>query len=197
MIIRVRIQLNQTNLKHQDQIEYEDLILNQKTWKEIGINLDKIVIGGLSVGTHYLTNRLVNTSSIEQMDAPAGSNSNINVEYASNATISKDQTITLGSYDSREADQNALLVTGENEVTVENVTVSKTGDSDGGDSTSFYGTNSAILAKDGATLTAQASEEIVIEGKNSVTLDNVDLVDTNSKLNEKSTTYKIFSCINR
>ena len=154
LIARVRIQLNQTNLKHQDQIEYEDLILNQKTWKEIGINLDKMVIGGLSVGTHYLTNRLVNTSSIEQMDAPAGGNSNTNVEYASNATISKDQTITLGSYDSREADQNALLVTGENEVTVENVTVSKIGDSDGGDSTSFYGTNSAILAKDGATLTA-------------------------------------------
>lgn len=190
LIARVRIQLSQTNLKHQDQIEYEDLILNQKTWKEIGINLDKMVIGRLSVGTHYLTNRLVNTFSIEQMDAPTGSNSNTNVEYASNATISEGQTITLGSYDSREADQNALLVTGENEVTVENVTVSKTGDSDGGDSISFYGTNSAILAKDGATLTVQASEEIVIEGKNSVTLDNVDLVDTNSKLNGKSTTYK-------
>ena len=163
LIIRVRIQLNQTNLKHQDQIEYEDLILNQKTWKEIGINLDKMVIGGLSVvlmtaslsvGTHYLINRLVNISSIEQMGASAGGNSNTNVEYTSNATISEDQTITLGSYDSSEADQNALLVTSENEVTVENVTVSKTWDSDGGDSTSFYGTNSAILAKDVATLTA-------------------------------------------
>lgn len=154
LIARVRIQLNQTNLKHQDQIEYEDLILNQKTWKEIWINLDKMGIGRLSVGTHYLTNRLVNTSSIEQMGASAGGNSNTNVEYTSNATISEDQTITSGSYDSSEADQNALLVTGENEVTVENVTVSKTGDSDGGDSTSFYGINSAILAKDGATLTA-------------------------------------------
>ena len=193
----LRIQLNQTNLKHQDQIEYEDLILNQKTWKEIGINLDKMGIGRLSVGTHYLTNRLVNTSLFEQMGASAGGNSNTNVEYASNVTISEDQTITSGSYDSSEADQNALLVAGENEVTVENVAVSKTGDSDGGDSTSFYGTNSAILAKDGATLTAQASEGIVIEGKNSVTLENVDLEDTNSKLNGKSTTYKIFSCINR
>lgn len=195
LIARVRIQLNQTNLKHQDQIEYEDLILNQKTW----INLGKMVIGelsvalmtaSLSVGTHYLTNRLVNTSLIEQMGASAGGNSNTNVEYTSNATISEDQTITSGSYDSSEADQNALLVTGENEVTVENVTVSKTGDSDGGDSTSVYGTNSAILAKDGATLTAQASEGIVIEGKNSVTLENVDLEDTNSKLNGKSTIYK-------
>ena len=105
LIIRVRIQLNQTNLKHQDQIEYEDLILNQKTW----IDLDKMVIGGLSValmtaslsvGTHYLINCLVNISSIEQMGASAGGNSNTNVEYTSNATISEDQTITLGSYDS-------------------------------------------------------------------------------------------------
>ena len=121
-----------------------------------------LMFASLSVSTHYLTNRLVNTSSI---DAPAGGNSNINGEYTSNATISENQTITSGSYDSSEADQNALLVTGENEVTVENVTVSKTEDSDGGDSTSFYGTNSAILAKDRATLTAQASEGIVLEGK--------------------------------
>ena len=34
-----------------------------------------------------------------------------------------------------------------------NVTVDKTGDSDGGDSSNFYGNNSAILAKDGANLT--------------------------------------------
>ena len=31
--------------------------------------------------------------------------------------------------------------------------MTKTGDSDGGDNTSFYGTNSAIIAKDGANLT--------------------------------------------
>ena len=34
-----------------------------------------------------------------------------------------------------------------------NPTVTKTGDSDGGDNTSFYGTNSAILAKDGSNVT--------------------------------------------
>ena len=41
-----------------------------------------------------------------------------------------------------------------------------------------------------ATLKATASEGVVIEGKNSVTLDNVTLEDTNNKLNGKSTTYK-------
>ena len=41
-----------------------------------------------------------------------------------------------------------------------------------------------------ASLKATASEGVVIEGKNSVTLDNVTLEDTNNKLNGKSTTYK-------
>ena len=111
-----------------------------------------LMFASLSVSTHYLTNRLVNTSSI---DAPAGGNSNINGEYTSNATISENQTITSGSYDSSEADQNALLVTGENEVTVENVTVSKTEDSDGGDADDgtslFSASNSRIITNQGDT----------------------------------------------
>ena len=41
-----------------------------------------------------------------------------------------------------------------------------------------------------ASLKATASEGVVIEGKNSVTLDNVTLEDTNNKLNGKSITYK-------
>lgn len=39
-------------------------------------------------------------------------------------------------------------------------------------------------------LVATASEGIVIEGKNSVTLENIDLTDTNNTLNGQSTTYK-------
>lgn len=41
-----------------------------------------------------------------------------------------------------------------------------------------------------ATLISKASEGIVIEGKNSVEIENVDLTDTNNKLNGQSTTYK-------
>lgn len=41
---------------------------------------------------------------------------------------------------------------GENNVSISNITVNKTGDSDGGDNTSFYGINSAILAKGGTNL---------------------------------------------
>lgn len=46
-----------------------------------------------------------------------------------------------------------------------------------------------ITVKD-ATLIATASEGVVIEGKNSVTLENVKLTDTNNELNGQSTTYK-------
>ena len=41
-----------------------------------------------------------------------------------------------------------------------------------------------------AKLVSNHSEGIIIEGKNSIKLDNVDLIDTNDTLNGKSTTYK-------
>ena len=205
--------------------------------------------------------------------------------------ITTNEKITEGEYTSTSSDENAILVSGDIDVTLSNITVSKTGDSDGGDNTSFYGTNSAILAKDGANgvfsyggsattqnstsdgttinisdstittsknnsggimttgggimnatnltittsgissaairsdrgggtvtvnkgtykttgqgsptiystaditvknaeLVATASEGVVIEGKNSVTLENVKLTDTNNTLNGQSTTYK-------
>lgn len=51
-----------------------------------------------------------------------------------------------------------------------------------------YSTANVTVAD--ATMTATASEGVVIEGKNSVTLSNVVLTDTNNKLNGNSETYK-------
>lgn len=62
------------------------------------------------------------------------------------------KTLTKGTYTSKTADQNAIWATGDITAKLSNVTVKKTGNSDGGDSTSFYGTNSGILASDGANL---------------------------------------------
>lgn len=59
---------------------------------------------------------------------------------------------------------------------------------DGVGSPSIYST--ANITVKNAKLIATKSEGVVIEGKNSVTLENVDLTDTNSKLNGQSTTYK-------
>ena len=53
------------------------------------------------------------------------------------------------TYTSSSADENALLIT-QAGVTLDNPTVSKTGDSNGGDSCNFYGLNAAVLIKDGA-----------------------------------------------
>lgn len=50
--------------------------------------------------------------------------------------------------------------------------------------------STADITVKNATLVVNASEGVVIKGKNSVKLENVDLTDTNNKLNGKSTTYK-------
>ena len=52
-------------------------------------------------------------------------------------------------YSSETADENALLLSRAG-ITLDDPTVTKTGDSDGGDNCSFYGVNAAVLVKDGA-----------------------------------------------
>ena len=73
--------------------------------------------------------------------------------YSSVKEITSDEDITSGEYNSDNKDENTISVSGNVKSTLSNITVSKTGDSDGGDNTSFYGTNSAIIAKDGANIT--------------------------------------------
>ena len=53
------------------------------------------------------------------------------------------------TYTSDTADENALLIM-QAGVTLDNPSVFKTGDSDGGDNCNFYGLNAAVLIKDGA-----------------------------------------------
>ena len=279
--------------------------------KEAFKNKDKILIyimstiiitGGLTYLDSYITKNIFLSNNNNNMNM----NNNSNATYSAKTEIKEDTEIDSGEYKSSSSDENALLVSNGTS-TLSNITVNKTGDSDGGDNTSFYGTNSAILAKDGstlnlknitvktdatgangvfsyggsattsntkndgttvnisdskitttkdnsggimttgggvmnatnleintsgtssaairtdrgggtvivnkgtykttgqgsptiystaditvknATLVANASEGVVIEGKNSVKLENVDLTDTNNKLNGKSTTYK-------
>ena len=56
------------------------------------------------------------------------------------------------TYVSDTSDENALLITRAG-VTLDNPSVSKTGDSDGGDSCNFYGLNAAVLVMGGSTTT--------------------------------------------
>lgn len=226
------------------------------------------VIALLSIGMIF-TYSYAKKNVTGNTDGGINGGGNNNSSYSATKEITSDTTITEGTYTSENSDENAIMVSGDVTADISDVTITKTGDSDGGDSTSFYGTSSGIIAKDGATLNienatittdatgangifsyggsattsnsnsdgttvnaairsdrgggtvnvdggtytnagqgslavystanitvknatlkAMASEGVVIEGKNSVTLDNVNLVDTNNKLNGQSTTYK-------
>lgn len=134
--------------------------LNKKTIKETYQNKDKILItilGTILLGaTLTYLSTVITTNNFLNSTTQNGSNNNIqnnqNISYSASTTIAEDTTITEGEYTSANKDENAILVDSTN-ATISNVTVEKEGDSDGGDTTSFYGTNSAILAKGGANLT--------------------------------------------
>ena len=279
--------------------------------KELFTNIDKVIILVLTLIIlttifTYSLGLITNKFFLSSIDNKITMNDN-NVSYSAKYETLKDDDLSDETYESNTKDENTILVNGDVDVNMNNITVNKSGDSDGGDNTSFYGINSAILAKsgaiviiknstintnatgangvfsyggssttnnssnDGTTVTisdstitttkdnsggimttgggimnaynliintsgissaairtdrgggkvnvdggtytttgqgspiiystadiivsnakliAKASEGIVIEGKNSVTLNNVTLTDTNNKLNGKSTTYK-------
>ncbi len=139
---------------------------NKKTLKETFENKNKIIICAIS--TILLTGAVVATSTLITNKISSTSNETTaknnnqrednmgkdkDISYNAKEEITSKKTIEDKNYESSEADENALSVSGDIEVTASNIKVTKTGDSDGGDNTSFYGTNSAIIAKDGANLT--------------------------------------------
>ena len=84
--------------------------------------------------------------------APGGSGSS-SVTYSGATSISSSETQTNQTYSSSSADENALLIDTADSVTITNPTVTKSGDSDGGDNCNFYGINSGITVKGGGTVT--------------------------------------------
>ena len=112
-----------------------------------------MTLGGLWFLIISANSRQNITSTMNNGNYGPGMNSNSSVSYSSVKEITANTEIADGTFESSTKDENAMLVTGDIKATLSNITVNKTGDSDGGDSTSFYGNNSAILAKDGANLT--------------------------------------------
>ena len=76
-----------------------------------------------------------------------GNDNSSNVSHTGATEISTDTTNSGNSYTSTTGSQNALLVTGGTS-TLTNLSVTKSGDSDG-DNSDFYGTNAAVLVKEG------------------------------------------------
>ena len=82
---------------------------------------------------------------------PGGSSSE--VVYAASTEITKSQRDDNKTYESTEADKSALMIDTSDEVTITDPTLTKSGDSDGGDNCNFYGQNAALLVKGGSTTT--------------------------------------------
>lgn len=102
----------------------------------------------------YLTNTFfLNSNSKNQNLQMLDNLENGNITYTATKEITENESIDSQTFSSTTKDENAVLANGNINVTLSNINVEKEGDSDGGDTTSFYGTNSAILAKSGSNLT--------------------------------------------
>ena len=82
-----------------------------------------------------------------------GGASQADLTYAAAVEITAADAQEDQTYTATESDQNALLINTGDAVSVTNPTVTKTGDSDGGDSCNFYGLNAGILVMGGANAT--------------------------------------------
>ena len=82
-----------------------------------------------------------------------GPGSSADIEYTGTVEITSADSQSGQTYASTTADESALLISTDADVTITDPTVTKTGDSDGGDNCNFYGLNAAVLVKDGTTTT--------------------------------------------
>ena len=82
-----------------------------------------------------------------------GSSSSADIDYSGAVEITSADSQSGQTYTSSTSDESALLISTADEVTITDPTVTKSGDSDGGDNCNFYGLNAAVLVKDGTTTT--------------------------------------------
>ena len=78
---------------------------------------------------------------------------NQNITYSGATELKTSVTETSKTYQSSKTDENALLISTKEAVTISQSTINKTGSSNGGDNCSFYGVNAALLVKGGSTTT--------------------------------------------
>lgn len=78
---------------------------------------------------------------------------NQNITYSGATELKTSVTEMSKTYQSSKTDENALLISTKEAVTIAQPTINKTGSSDGGDNCSFYGINAALLVKGGSTTT--------------------------------------------
>ena len=106
----------------------------------------------------------VTITTLSAMSRGMGGGQSAPSSYEAVNTYSEDTSISNESISSTGTDENAILVTNQANVSLDNVTIDRTSsDSTGGDSSSFYGVGAAVLATDGtvnisnSTITTNAS----------------------------------------
>lgn len=135
---------------------------NRKSFKATFCSRDKIIIYVLAIlliaesltliEINLTKNAFKSADGNNQMMEFGMNEGNAEISYSAVKEITEDTEFTGGEYASSKPDENAILASGDIDAVIENAHVEKTGDSDGGDNTSFYGMNSAILAKSGTDL---------------------------------------------
>ena len=132
---------------------------NKRTLRQSLYNRDKAIIFALTVilvtaGGTFLCSKITTDYVLADSNSGApGQSSAQTASYTAVKELTEDTTLKSGSYSSKSADENVVLATGDIKAALSGLTITKTGDSDGGDNSNFYGTNSGIIAKDGASLT--------------------------------------------
>ena len=132
---------------------------NKRTLRQSLYNRDKAIIFALTVilvtaGGTFLCSKITTDYVLADSNSGApGQSSAQTASYTAVKELTEDTTLKSGSYSSKSADENVVLATGDIKAALSGLTITKTGDSDDGDNSNFYGTNSGIIAKDGASLT--------------------------------------------
>ena len=73
--------------------------------------------------------------------------------YKANVKIKESSSETNKTYESTEMNVNALSIEDKVDVKLDNIVINKTGDTDNTENSSFYGINSALIARRGSTVT--------------------------------------------
>ena len=163
---------------------------------EIIVIVILVIILAIIVGLYIKEDNSLNSQTMNNMqmgtppDKPDGSGgapgSNSNISHVGATEISTDTTSSDQSYSSTNDSENALLVTGGTS-TISNPTITKSGDSDG-DNSDFYGTNAAVLVKegtlniDGGTVTTDGSHAngVFAYSKGTINISNTDIKTTSN-----------------
>ena len=124
--------------------------MDKKSIIKVFIIVILVIVLGILIGIIVKESNLQNTKNIDFNGTPPdkpGESGSSNVSHTGATEISSDTTNSGSKYSSETDSQNSLLVTGGTS-TISNPDVTKTGDSDG-DNSDFYGTNAAVLVKEG------------------------------------------------